>query len=649
MNKLNFTKFIMIIALVICPTMFYGQKSDNVKRVNYTDFENYVYASGDLGLGALAGDNSKFKVRLNGHLGLGYQFDNILGAKINLGFGGLNGGFDNYEIKKLNYFETNINLTINFLDIILGYNPDRKFNIVPHVGVGVIQYRVHTTDNNGNTVYKGGFKDNKDGNAQGYGIGKRRVAATIPMGLEVNYRINQRWTAFIDFTTNYTDTDRLDGIASNKHDWFSGVNLGATYRLGDKANIFRPAEGVCNYWFMTLDGGASFLAGDNDYNFKSVRGNANIGGGFNFRNNYRVYAKLGYGIYNGSSKYFNITYGDYYEINFNLAADLVGIIFGYNDTRRVALYPHIGVGQMQYKATAKYSNGTSAQVGYNNNSSINKKGNGIAGRRVALTVPVGIEFAYKINSTYEAYVDATATYANTDALDTYLSGRCKDWHSALNIGFRYKFNSSCYQTEEEQVPAITPEDVKEAVKEALKEQEAATAEAIKAAVAEMANAAAKNSDSVIYHNNFTNINFPISKSEKLATQTNIDAINRASEEMKDGSKVDRIVVEGYASPDGSKELNDRLAQERAEEAAELVKKELGTNVNIEINSKGADWDGLIKAIEGSNLEDKAEIANEIKNSSNREQTLRELMAEYPQIKELLPQLRRAGVTITTVK
>lgn len=643
MNKLNFTKIIMIIALIACPTMFYGQNSGNVKKASYTDFESYIYASGDIGLGALAGDNSKYKVKLNGHLGLGYQFDNILGAKINIGYGGLNGGFSNAKIEKLNYFESSINLTINFMDIILGYNPDRKFNITPHVGVGQIQYRVHVKDNAGKTIYKAGFKDKKDGNIMDDGIGRRKVVASLPMGLEVNYKITPRWGAYIDFTANYTDTDYLDGIASGTNDWFATVNMGATYRLGDNANIFKRSDKFCNYWYLTLDGGASFVTGDVKFNFNNVKGNANIGGGVNFRNNYRLYAKIGYGIYKGKASNFTLQYGDYYEVNLNIAADLVGIIFGYNDTRRVALYPHVGLGQMQYRARGVYNNGESVRVGYKNTTG---KGGGIAGRRVALTVPMGVEFSYKINRTYEAYVDATTTFASSDILDAVAIGTSKDWHSTLNFGLRYKFNSSCYKVVEPVVetPAITPDDIKNAVKDAMKEQEAATAEAIKAAVAEAAI-----EDSIVYSKNFANISFPISKSEKLDSQTNIDAINRASKEMRDGSAVNKIVVEGYASPDGSKELNDRLAQERAEEAAALIKKELGTNVKIEISSKGADWDGLIKAIEGSNLENKAEIANKIKSSSNREQTLRELMAQYPQIKQLLPQLRRAGVTITTVK
>lgn len=650
MKRLRFTKFYAIICLVLCSTMLYGQ-SDNTAKNNFNNFEKYIYLSGDLGLGALSGDNNSFRLKPNAHLGIGYQFDNILGAKLNLGYGVLTGSFSNADIAGLNYIESNVNLTISLLDIILGYNPDRRLNVVPHIGFGQIQYRVRVVDANGNTTYKAGFNEAQD-NIMGDGLNRRKVVATLPMGLEVNYAINPKWTAFVDFTSTYADTDALDGFISGKNDWFASANLGATYRLSN--NIFNTKNEYCNYWFTTLDGGASFIFGDNKFSFDDIKGNVNLGGGINFSNHYRFYAKLGYGIYNaGHGSSFRLKYGDYYEINFNIAADVIGLAFGYDEARRVALYPHIGFGQMQYKATTIYNDGHAVQVGYNSNSASNRKGGGLFGRRVAMTIPMGIEFAYKLNNAYEAYADATATYVDSDLLDAVSSGKSRDRHVYFNFGLRYKFNSSCFKTEEEIIAeeennsCITPEEIKEAIQNAMEEQEADRAEAVRTAV----EAAVENmvEDTVVYHKNFANIVFPINKSEKLGSQTNIDALNRASKEMKDGFAVNKIIVEGYASPDGNKELNDRLAQERAEEVKAFVQKTLGTNVEIEINSKGADWDGLIKAIECSDIENKDEIANMIRTSSDREQTLRKLMAEYPQIKELLPQLRRAGVTITTVK
>ena len=644
MNKLSFTKLIMIMVLALCPMAFYGQ-NDNTENQN-AQFNDYAYVTGDLGLGMLNGDNSGLKLGLNGHFGIGYQFDNIVGVKGNIGFGGLNGKYDYVNIDKSNYFEANANLTINLTDIIFGYNPDRKLNFVPHIGIGQVRYRVRLNDNNGNDVYENGY-NKRDG---------RKVVATVPMGFELNYAINPSWKVYLDYTANYADTDLLDGIAKGEHnDWFTSINLGASYRLGSEANIFKRRGIYCNYWFVTADGGASFLFGDNKYNFKSVRGNANIGIGYNFHNFYRVYGKIGYGIFTGEyDKLFTLNYGDYYAANLNISADIISLIFGYDESRRGAIYPHIGLGQMQYRARATYANGEKAAVGYDHNASYNKKGRGLFDRNVALTIPVGVEFYYVLSHRVALYADFTTAYADSDIVDAFWSGNSNDWHTTANVGLRYKFNRSCYDNSSEdgivedltspETYYITPEDVKQAVREALAEHAANQPKTeTKTEVVEK---------HTIYHTNHANIVFPINEIEKINTQTNIDAINRASQEVQEGFHVEDIVVEGYASPEGPADNNYRLAEERAKAAAELVQNELHTHLDpshVKIHSNGADWEGLIEAILGSDLADKEDIAIELETSSSREETLRKLMNKYPGIAPLLPQLRRANVTITTVK
>ncbi|MBR5147163.1 MAG: outer membrane beta-barrel protein [Bacteroidales bacterium] len=635
MNK-KFTTLLMIVILALCPMTFFGQ---NEIEKQATSFNDYAYVSGDLGLGLLNGDNSGVKLGLNGNLGIGYQFDHIVGIKGNIGFGGLNGKYDHVSIDKSNYFNANLNLTVSFTDIILGYNPDRKFNAVPHIGFGQVRYQIRLEKNNGN-IYENGYSER-------YG---RKVAATIPMGFELNYAINPNWKVYLDYTATYADTDLLDGVARGKHnDWFSSVNLGASYRLGSEANIFRRNDPYCNYWYLMADGGASFLFGDNQYNFKSVRGNANVGIGYDFHNFYRIYGKLGYGIFTGEyENFFTLDYADYYTANINIAAEIVGFIFGYDQDRRYGVYPHVGLGQMQYRARATYANGKKTSVGYDHNASYNKKGRGFYDRKVVMTVPVGIELNYIINQRVDVYADVTTEWADSDIVDAIWSGTHNDWHTTINAGLRYKLNGSCYKVEEETNNCITPEDVKNAIKEALQEYEANRPQTEAAATVRTEVVEKR----TVYHTNHANIVFPINEVTKAKTQTNIDAINRASQEVQNGFHVESILVEGYASPEGPADKNYRLAEERAKAAAELVQEELHTHLEpsqVTIHSNGGDWDGLFEAILGSDLANKEAIVKEIQESSNREEILRKLMNKYSGIEPLLPQLRRANVTITTIK
>lgn len=631
MNKLNFKKLFLIMILALSPVTFFGQ-NDNAEN-NTNNFNDYAYVSGDLGLGLLNGDNSGMKPGLNGHIGIGYQFDNILGIKANLGFGGLNGKFESLSIDKSNYFETNLNLTISLTDIILGHNPDRKINLVPHIGIGQVRYRIKLNDNNDNNVYENGY-DERDG---------RKVAATIPMGVELNYAINNNWKVSLDYTANYADTDLIDGLPSGKHnDWFSTINLGASYRLGSEANIFKREDPYCNYWYVMADGGASFLFGDNQYNFANVRGNMNVGIGYDFHNFYRIYAKFGYGIYTGKyDNYFTLDYADYYEANVNIAADLVGFIFGYDEARRYGVYAHLGLGQMQYRARTTFADGSKKYAGYEFENNNNIKGGGINDRRIAMTVPFGIELNYIVNQKFDVYGDITTEYVDSDMLDVMASGIHNDWRTTLNVGLRYKLNNACYAVEEEPECCITIDEVKQAIQDALAEQAANQVKEI---------------DTIetftIYHTNHASIKFPHNESEKLKSQTNIDAINRASKEIQNGFKIENIIVEGYASPEGGEESNKSLAEDRAKAAAELVQSELNTYLDeshIQIHSNGSDWEGLYNAILGSDINDKKQIVEELKAASEKEETLHKLMRQYPEIEDLLPQLRRANVTITTVK
>lgn len=672
MNKLSFTKILVIVAVMMCPFFSMAQNNEVLENKE-SSYNDYFYVTGDLGLGLLGGDNTTFKLGMNGHLGIGYQVDHFIGFKANIGYGGLNAGFENVTIDKLNYFEANFNLTVDLTNVILGYNPDRKFNAVPHIGLGQLQYRINALDNNGNICYQAGYKEN---NEQDSGIDGRKVVATLPMGLELNYKLNPNWKLYLDLTANYVDSDWLDGVNGNyRNDWFYTVNLGANYKLGGSlSKLFQSTEEYCNYWFVTLDGGASFLFGDNPFNFSIMKSNFNIGGGYNFHNFYRLYVKAGKGEYTGQGKdnEFVVTDADYINATVNLSADLVGLIFGYDETRKVTLYPHIGIGQTQYRVTTDVSGEGTQQVGYNNDNTYNTAGEGINGRRVALTFPLGIELVYNVNENTDIYADATSYLTQTDMLDCMNLSDKNDSYSTLNIGLRYKFNRTCTTPQEDK--CLTPDEVKDAIKEAIEQQQAEEAEqrakeepkaacitpedlkqAIKDAIQEY-EASRPQQESVlspatVINNNFSDISFPKNGAQKVKTQTNIDAINRASNQVTGGSAVNRIIVEGYASPEGSNDFNEKLALQRAEQAVEIIKKELGEieAERIEITNKGADWDGLMDAIAASDIQNREEIIDEIKNSSNREETLKGLMEQYPQIRQLLPQLRRASVVITTVK
>ena len=685
MNKWNFSKIMLLFAFVVVSLSTYAQNSDGeikaeTDTLTKTSFSKSIYVSGDFGLGILDGENTSFKLGYNGHLGIGYQFDKYVGVKLNLGYGSLNAGFDNITIDKLNYLEANINLTFELVNIIFGYNPGRKLGVVPHIGLGQIQYRLSALNNDGSIFSQVGYTDG-NGLNNGSGLQKRKVVATLPLGIELNYAISKKWKISLDFTANYTDSDFIEGINGDyRNDWFYTVNLGANYKFlvkdrvrykedpNDPEKLIKVNTACSNYWYMTVDGGASFLFGDNRAIFSSIKSNINIGVGYNFGDYYRIYGRIGKGSLAGKEENNSwvITESNFLQATLNLSADVIGLIAKTTD-KKLELYPHVGIGQIQYKTTTSVRGEGLKQIGYNNSNNYNVKGNGFNNRKTDLTFPVGIELAYNVTERTDLYADATTYFSQSDLLDCIKSGKQRDAYSTFNIGLRYKFNKACFEPED----CVTPEEVKDAIQEALDQQKAAEEEnkpacvtpeelqqAIKDAIEEYEANRPKCDDTfdglsraTIINNNFSDISFPQNGAQKIKTQTNIDAINRASSQVNDGSAVNRVVIEGYASPEGDKEFNERLARQRAEQAAKIIQNELGEidAERIEITTKGADWEGLYASLENSDIEGKEDIIEQLKNSENPEETMKELLKSNPQIRQLLPQLRRASIVITTVK
>ena len=126
--------------------------------------------------------------------------------------------------------------------------------------------------------------------------------------------------------------------------------------------------------------------------------------------------------------------------------------------------------------------------------------------------------------------------------------------------------------------------------------------------------------------------------------------NEADAAFKDllNAGVTEFEVRGWASPEGEEGHNNELSNNRYN-AAEKQMKKLAKKAEVEINGQGygPDWNTFVQLVAESDLKDKDAIVNNVNNSSNKEQTIREMCDIYPQLeKDILPQLRRAEVYVT---
>lgn len=151
-----------------------------------------------------------------------------------------------------------------------------------------------------------------------------------------------------------------------------------------------------------------------------------------------------------------------------------------------------------------------------------------------------------------------------------------------------------------------------------------------------------------------------------------DSIKVFNQFLNDGYLIDRVVISGWASPEGEETNNQGLSERRFEQGKKWFNDQYNKYLSdyakknkIKVkdlpkptfeyvnNAKGEDWDGFEAAVEKSNISQKSKILNVVKSQPNndlREQKIREMTDIYPEITDaILPPLRRAEMSLICKK
>ena len=110
------------------------------------------------------------------------------------------------------------------------------------------------------------------------------------------------------------------------------------------------------------------------------------------------------------------------------------------------------------------------------------------------------------------------------------------------------------------------------------------------------------------------ITFPVSQTTlNMNLGNNRAEIKRIDDKLTELTRnknltVDALSIAGYASPEGSEDLNNRLAQGRVDRVAQyIVSKSPRLKGHYTSSAMGADWDGLREAIAASSLDHKEQV------------------------------------------
>lgn len=169
--------------------------------------------------------------------------------------------------------------------------------------------------------------------------------------------------------------------------------------------------------------------------------------------------------------------------------------------------------------------------------------------------------------------------------------------------------------------------------------------------------------------NSSNMNWSNKNNKSQAAK---DSIKAFTDFLYNDNIIDRVVISGWASPEGEESNNQGLSERRFEQGKkwfqdqfEKYLKDYAKKNKIKLkdlqrpefqyvnNAKGEDWNGFEVAIEKSNIAQKNQILNVVRSQANndmREQKIREMTDIYPEIADaILPPLRRAEMQLICKK
>ncbi len=198
--------------------------------------------------------NDKFT--FGGGLAITKQFSRVIGVRARLAFTPLKSEVSNKYVYTYDKFihqsfdskvtEADLQLTINWLNWILGNKPERFFSSYLIAGIGA-DHTIGTKKDildGGKTIAWVGYKTRKGTNGgmgNNGGIDGYNLEFKLAAGIGFDLNINKHWSINPEFLWRWRDGDCLDmqpgGVKQIKNDMYSSASVGLTYKF---------AYGGCN-------------------------------------------------------------------------------------------------------------------------------------------------------------------------------------------------------------------------------------------------------------------------------------------------------------------------------------------------------------------------------------------------------------------
>jgi OOP family OmpA-OmpF porin len=247
----------LVLSCSITATMAQATYTD--KDGNEYQFKKHAFLNLEGGAQYTLGE-AKFDklISPNVQLGVGYQFNPWLAARIQANAWQSKGGWNGYETSrsgnpytndyKYNYVAPGIDVMFNLSNAFFGWNPNRVFNLTAFIGGGA---NIAWGNDDANEI--GATLQNLDDYNLEYLWDGTKVRAFGRGGLEAAFRVSKAVSIIIEGNANIL-SDHYNSKKADNPDWYFNalaglrINLGGTYTKKEKETEPEPvAEPVQEY------------------------------------------------------------------------------------------------------------------------------------------------------------------------------------------------------------------------------------------------------------------------------------------------------------------------------------------------------------------------------------------------------------------
>lgn len=245
MKNFSYKLIMMLLVLAFGTSHLFAQEQNTTteNQAPKTSFDRYFYVQAGLGVTQFFGDlNPDFlnkRTNLMYGFGVGYQFSPVIGLRGTFNNGWLVSTNDDVQRRmSSSIWDAQLTPTFNLSNLIFGYKPERFLSIYALTGVGYMNYssillNTQGTDDFGDDA----LLDRFGPDAQAPFADKAESGIMVPVGLGLDFRLAEKWDAFLEYNQRITFIDNIDITEAEKNDQYSSLMLGVRYKFISGANL----------------------------------------------------------------------------------------------------------------------------------------------------------------------------------------------------------------------------------------------------------------------------------------------------------------------------------------------------------------------------------------------------------------------------